>query len=200
MDDIEFSDIRTYSNFDDIEWATIRLSRYREISNLILVTPLVFIADIDCVNGFTKKQALAHINNLEHELNKDYRVYETYKGYRLIDTQETLDLTIREQRNRSIRLLERLYSDSKYIYFCEIRKKYAARLSPKQNRPDEFLICKLVKTGATPVKAEIETVVKLHDSMCWIDFDWCDTWRVLELPPLPEPPEEVSYNPETPFF
>jgi DNA modification methylase len=43
--DIQPSDIQSYNNFTDEEWCFIRLSKYRDISNLVLLSPMVFIAD-----------------------------------------------------------------------------------------------------------------------------------------------------------
>ena len=195
---VDISDIRNYNNFDDEDWAVIRMSRYKDVANLVLVTPMVFIGDVDAVDGFSKKQALENILSVEKQLNKDYRIYETYKGYRIFDVEQLYDLGNREQRLQSINIMEALRSDEKYIYFCQMRKKYAARLTPKVHRPEESKVCDLVKLGAEITLPEVFTVVKMHDDMCFSDNDWCDTWRGLDTTKR-EPPSSPPYNHNEPF-
>jgi hypothetical protein len=179
--DIQPSDIQSYNNFTDEEWCFIRLSKYRDISNLVLLSPMVFIADVDCDTEFTKEEALDRIREVERYQNKDFRVYETYKGFRVFDVETTLNLGKRVEYIQSLTLLQELGSDPKYIQFCSFRKFYAARVTPKQDRPDELQVCDLVKIGATITRPEIMVTIKLHDSMCFDDLSWCDQWRSFNL-------------------
>lgn len=181
MENITTNDIQSYTNFDDTDWGTIRISKYKKIANLVLVTPLVFIADVDCCNLFTKSQALENIRDVESDLGQDYRVYETFRGLRVFDVSSTLDLGLDTERELALNSLKSLRSDPKYIYFCEFRRQYAARLSPKQNRPSEDQICELVKEGSLITNPAIFTIVKMHDDVSLNSSNWCNTWRSLDL-------------------
>lgn len=155
-------------------------------SNLVLTTPHVFFADIDLTetDAQLENENPETLNNLREvvykkilevgdKLGKKFRVYLTYKGFRVIDVEEEYDLNTEKPFN----LLRDLGSDDKYIHACYIRGEFAARLTPKDSRPKERMVCALLNLGSKNIyNNKILTVVKTHDEFC-LDKDWGKAWR-----------------------
>lgn len=171
------------SNMSTIPWAEITLSSFDngdvKFSNLAFQTSNVFIGDIDYSSTLTPIEALENIKRVEETLGYSLRVYKTTKGLRVFNTKELIPYptsTYNYINSRTDQLFHSLRCDEKYIKVCNIRRKYAARISPKLNRP-EFEICRLIRTGYTITEPEILFVVKLHDSFCLDSSLWCHDWR-----------------------
>ena len=169
------------------EYFTVKLSTFKSgHNNLILATPHVFFADIDMTEtdeqlerenpetlNALRETVYKKILEIGNSLNKQFRVYLTYKGFRVIDVEEEYDLNTEKPFN----LLRNLGSDDKYIHVCYIRGEFAARLTPKDNRPQEGKVCALLNAGPESIKNnKILTVVKTHDEFC-LDKNWGAAWR-----------------------
>ena len=162
------------------EWGRIVLSKMDKpeikFTNLSLHSPCVFIGDIDFSENLSSTQALDNIRRVEQQYNLDFRVYQTTKGFRVINTQEVLSYS--SQQDSTVQnLFRELKCDEKYVTVCSHRSEYAARLTPKTNREYENTICVLVKSGSPIKHPEIFFVVKLHDYFCLDNYDWCEEWR-----------------------
>jgi hypothetical protein len=123
---------------------------------LILFTKNLFITDIDQEEDLTKEQILLFLEN--HPLFKFFRIYETFKGYRVFYTYGPLPVNL-----KSLCLLAALKSDFKYQAYVSTSFRYAARLTSKHKRT-ESPVCRLVHPGLMPSDYGLQIVIKVHDS------------------------------------
>ena len=178
------------NDMQEDQWGRLVLSRFDngtyKFTNLSLHTKNVFIGDIDFTEEITEELALSTIKLTENTFNYNFRVYKTTKGLRIFNTQVRMPYKKNHmpyEKNHGVNipnsheLFNSLKCDKNYVRVCEFREEYAARLTPKTNRPNENQICTLVKTGAKITDKEILFVVKLHDYFCLNNMTWCNEWR-----------------------
>jgi hypothetical protein len=188
------------NSMDNEEYFQVRLSTYKAeglysdktFSNLILATENVFFADIDTVDSDeqlekansesvnnSREVIYQKISEVEKQEGLDFRVYLTYKGFRVIETTREYDLGDIDTFN----LLRKLGSDTKYIQATYLRGEFAARLTPKLSRGNkEKRVAALLKTeNSSIVNPKVAAVIRAHDSFV-LDSGWSDYWRSTNVP------------------
>jgi hypothetical protein len=188
------------NSMNNEEYFQVRLSTYKggdlppsiTFSNLILTTENVFFADIDIVDSDEQleKANSESVNNsrevvyqkileVEKQEGLDFRVYLTYKGFRVIETTREYDLGGID----TFHLLRKLGSDTKYIQATYLRGEFAARLTPKSSRGGkEIKVAALLKTeNSSIVNPKIAAVIRAHDSFV-LNYTWSDYWRSTNVP------------------
>ena len=197
------------NSMNEEEYFQVRLSTYKAggphsttFSNLILTTEKVFFADIDLADSdeHLERADEESLNNLrevvyqkilevEKEEGLDFRVYLTYKGFRVIETTQEYNL----EDIRTFYLLRRLGSDTKYIQATYLRGEFAARLTPKLSRGNkEIKVAALLKTQNNNISnSKIAAVILAHDTFV-LDDVWSEYWRSTNvLPAIPPFFEDV---------
>ena len=178
---------------------SIDLDTLGEINNLIITSDSVFIADLDFNDDFTENKYLKVINSVEKVRKLSFRVYRTFKGLRAIETTRLHPLSSGNERLQSVGILQSLYSDEKYVDYVIDSRLYAARLSPKQDRKEEDYICELIKVSNTPSNYQIGAFLRVHDSFCLLNSEWCSEWKSYDLKSTREEREIPQNNLDTPF-
>lgn len=161
-----------------------------------------FIEKILSIIGLKKAEPIADIYSRINSLLSEnpgwgLRLYETFKGYRLIVTHDLFDPTDKNTTSR----LEKIGADSLYLKLCNAQESFRARLSPKPWRmgmpvppgkyPREshnheiflcswlpqydklsanFSICRFIgEFGAKNMHREVEKIVMMHDELCKVN-------------------------------
>jgi hypothetical protein len=189
------------NSMNNEEYFQVRLSTYKgggldstTFSNLILTTENVFFADIDIDIADSDEQLekanSESVNNsleviyqkileVEKQEGLDFRVYLTYKGFRVIETTREYKL----EDIDTFHLLRKLGSDTKYIQATYLRGEFAARLTPKSSRGSkEKKVAALLKTeNNNTVNPKIAAVIRAHDSFV-LNYTWSAYWRSTNVP------------------
>ncbi|MBZ0165238.1 MAG: hypothetical protein K8I00_00425 [Candidatus Omnitrophica bacterium] len=196
---------------------TVALVTRNSYGALVLNTARVMFVDIDCpFNTFgerikhffarlfkqpyqtPKEKVLARIEEwARNHPRYEFRIYETFAGYRCLMTNQTFDPRSDEAKD----ILESMGSDPLYRKLCEVQECFRARLTPKPFRcecpnPDtrfpydtpeaeqrhhkwvqeydakikDYATCRLVKViGSHHVDGVVGEVVELHDKTAVVD-------------------------------
>lgn len=161
-----------------------------------------FIEKLLSIIGLKKAVPVSDINfKIDSLLSENpgwgLRLYETFKGYRIIVTHDLFDPTDKNITSR----LEKIGADSLYLKLCKAQECFRARLSPKPWRigmglppgkyPREshnhenflcswlpqydklsagFSICRFIgEFGVKNMHREVEKIVMMHDEMCKVN-------------------------------